>query len=81
MTFFQTVARYTDLFCLGKHCLELRPLLSWLRPEFVCVSCPSANESSAIFFYFLPDQAQTHLDHVNFLDKLWCQISFKSDNG
>ena len=32
-------------------------------------------------YYFLPDQAQTHLDHFNVLDELWCQISFKSDNG
>ena len=33
------------------------------------------------YFYFLPDQTQTHLDHFNVLDKLWCQISFKSDYG
>ena len=32
-------------------------------------------------FYFLPDQAQTHFDHFNVLDELWCQMSFKSDNG
>ena len=32
-------------------------------------------------FYFLPDQAKTHLDHFNVLDELWCEISFKSDNG
>ena len=24
------------------------------------------------YFYFLPDQAQTHLDHFNVLDELWC---------
>ena len=33
------------------------------------------------YFYFLPDQAQTHLDHWKVLNKLWCKISFKSDNG
>ena len=32
------------------------------------------------YFYILPDQAQTHLDHWKVLDKLWCKISFKSDN-
>jgi len=33
------------------------------------------------YFYFLPDQAQTHLDYFNVLDKLCGKISFKSDNG
>ena len=33
------------------------------------------------YFYFLPDQAQTHFDHWKVLDELWCKISFKSDNG
>ena len=33
------------------------------------------------YFYFLLDQAQTHLDHFNVLDEFWSQISFKSDNG
>ena len=32
------------------------------------------------YFYFLPDYAQTHLDHWKVLDKFWCQISFKSEN-
>ena len=32
-------------------------------------------------FHFLPDQAQTHIDHFNVLDELWCKISFKSANG
>ena len=27
-------------------------------------------------FYFLSDHAQTHLDHFNVLDDLWCKISF-----
>ena len=48
----------------------------------LCVSCPSANKfSGKIIFYFLPDQAQILFDHWKVLDKLWCQISFKSDNG
>ena len=38
----------------------------------LCVSCPSATEFSAISFYFLPDQAQTHLDHWKVLDELGC---------
>jgi len=46
--------------------------------QLLCVSCPSANE---FYFYFLPDQAQTRLDHLKVLDELWCKISFKSDNG
>ena len=33
------------------------------------------------YFYFLPDQAQTHLDHFNVLDKHQCQISLNFDNG
>ena len=33
------------------------------------------------YFYFLPDQAQTHLDHFNVLDELCGKISIKSDNG
>ena len=49
--------------------------------DLLCVSCPSATEFSAILYYFLSDQAQTHLDHFNVLDELWCQISFKSDYG
>jgi len=32
-------------------------------------------------FYYLSDQAQTHLEHFSVLDELWCQISSKSDNG
>ena len=32
------------------------------------------------YFYFLLDQAQTHLDHMKVLDELWGKISFKSDN-
>ena len=27
------------------------------------------------------NQAQTYLDHWKVLDELWCQITFKSDNG
>ena len=33
------------------------------------------------YFYFLSDQAQTHLVHWKVLDKLCCKISFKSGNG
>ena len=33
------------------------------------------------YFYFLSDQAQILLDHLNVLDELWCQISFKSEYG
>ena len=33
------------------------------------------------YFYFLPDQAQTRLDHWKVLDELWCKMSYKSDNG
>ena len=33
------------------------------------------------YFYFLPDQAQTHLDYLNGLDELCGKITFKSDNG
>ena len=32
------------------------------------------------YFYFLPDQAQTHLDHFNVLDELWGEISTRIDN-
>ena len=32
------------------------------------------------YFYFLPDQAQTHLDHWKVLDELWGEISTGFDN-
>ena len=47
--------------------------------DVLCVSCPSAIEYSAILLYFLLDKAHTYIDHWKVLDKLWCQISFKSD--
>ena len=49
--------------------------------DVLCVSCPGAIEFSAILFLLLARKAQTHIDHWKVLDKLWCQISFKSDNG
>ena len=69
----------------GRRLLKL--LLFFIRDSTVlvvsvllCVSCPSATEFSAILFYFLPDQAQTHLDHFNVLDELWGEISSGFDN-
>ena len=47
--------------------------------KLLWVSCPSAN-FRRYYFYFMPDQAQTHLDHWKVLDELWCQISFKFNN-
>ena len=47
----------------------------------LCVSCPSANELSAILFLLLADQAQTQFDHWNVVDELWGKISLKSDTG
>ena len=38
--------------------------------QVLCVSCPSANEFSAILFLLLPDQAQILLDHFYALDEL-----------
>ena len=58
----------------------LRGVLCWFETTILCVSCPSANEFLAILFYFLPDQAQTHIDHWKVLNELCCQISFKSGN-
>ena len=46
----------------------------YLPLYLLCVSCPSANEFSAIFFLLLPDQAQILLDHFNVLDELWGEI-------
>ena len=33
------------------------------------------------YFYFLPDQALTRLDHWKVLDKLWCKLSFNPTTG
>jgi len=33
------------------------------------------------YFYFLSDQAQTHLDRWKVLDEHWSEFSFKSQNG
>ena len=46
---------------------------TWIT--LLCILCPSANVFSAVskkYFYFLPGQAQIHLDHWKVLDELWC---------
>jgi len=55
-------------FLVRPHSISIRILLN----QVLCISCPSATE-------FLPDRAQTHLDHFNVLGELLCQISFKSE--
>ena len=56
----------TFLFSISKVQLSISPLL--------CISGASANEFSVIFFYFSPNQTQTHLDYFldyfNVLDEL-----------
>ena len=52
------------------------------QDSYYCAShVPVQSNFRRYYFYFLPDQSQTHIDHWKGLDELWCKISFKSDKG
>ena len=52
--------------CIGNYCAFQKPV----KMNFLWY-----------YFYFLPNQAHTHLDHLKILDELWDEISFESKTG